>query len=421
MTQASVRAQLDKCVHCGFCLHDCPTYDLLRDEADSPRGRIALIAAVEENRLEPGPRFAEHITRCVGCLACESACPAGVEYHQLLEHARARIGPQGSPQERAGLTFALRHLLPYPERLRLLATLAKLYQRSLIPRFLEWSGLMERLDGPLARMHDLMPPLPDRTYTPPEWIPAEGKARYRVGLLTGCVMGAAFSDSNRSTVELLQRAGCEIVVPRQQTCCGALSAHNGDPEGALALARRNINAFPEDLDAIIVNAAGCGASMKHYHELPWPDDRERERARRFAARVKDITEFLDAALPDTTIGRLPAQTVTYQDPCHLAHGQGIRLAPRRLLARIEGVTLVEMERSDRCCGSAGIYNVTQPEIADRMLKAKMATIAATGATTVVAPNPGCAMQIAYGAKRYGPPVQVRHLVDLLANAVRDAS
>ena len=412
---AAALAELDKCVHCGFCLNACPTYDLLREEPDSPRGRIALIAAVEEGRLEPGERFAQHMFACVGCRACESACPAGVAFGRLLEHARARIGPQGTPAQRSALWLAFRHLLPYPRRLRLVVSLLRVYQRSGLRSVLRRSGLLARFGAEAERLDAMLPALPDRFFSPPVTVPPVGPRRYRVGLLSGCVMSTLFTPSNEATLRLLQHAGCEVVIPRGQVCCGALNIHNGDPDGAKAMARRNIAAFAaEELDAIIVNAAGCGATMKEYGDLLADDAAWCERARHFAGKVRDVCEFLDAVLPPTTVAAVARQRVTYQDPCHLAHGQGVRTAPRRLLDRIEGIELVEMPQSDRCCGSAGIYNIMHPELAEPMLAAKMQHIAATGAERVIAPNPGCILQLRYGAQRYGPAVRVDHLVDLLA-------
>lgn len=412
--------ELDKCVHCGFCLHDCPTYDVLREEPDSPRGRIALIDAVESGRLEPGERFAQHISLCVGCLACQSACPAGVEYGALLEHARAKLGPQGTPGQRRALKLAFRHVLPYPGRVRLVAGLTRLYQRSGLQALLRKSGLLKRL-GPIQRLDAMMPTMPAANFNPPEVLPAIGERKFRVGFLSGCVMGTAFAPSNENSIKLLRRAGCEVVIPKGQTCCGALNLHYGDAAGARAMAWTNIQAFgDQDLDAIIVNAAGCGASMKKYDSLFWDDPAAAPAAKRFAGLVRDITEFLDDILPDTTTGSLPRQRVTYQDPCHLAHGQGIRQAPRRLLARIDGLELVEMKQPDRCCGSAGIYNVLQEEMSETLLAAKMDDIAATGAQTVVAPNPGCILQLQHGARQRGLQIRVEHIVDLLAAAQDDA-
>jgi len=488
---SAIAGILDKCVHCGFCLSACPTYDLLREEPDSPRGRIALIAAVAEGRLEPGDRFALHMYRCVGCLACETACPAGVEYGRLVEWARALVGPPGGAalveavapalaaragsraegraegpgdqaQAPAGIPAeggtmddretalpgrvgaapapslpgwavqaALRHVLPHPGRVRAAAALARWFSRSWLRRQIQ-QGLLAGPGGEppapgtiaasLARVDAMLPEFPGRFFDPPEVLPALGPRRYRVGLLSGCVMGTLFAPSNEATVTLLRRAGCEVVIPRAQTCCGALNVHNGDPEGARAMARRNIQAFHPDgpcgpLDAVLVNAAGCGAAMKEYGHLLAGDPQWAEAAAAFAARVRDVTEFLDEVLPETTLGRIEPCRATYQDPCHLAHGQGVRSAPRRLLARIEGLELVEMPGSDRCCGSAGIYNLVQPEISERMLAAKMQAVASTGADLVVAPNPGCILQLRYGAQRYGPPVRVEHLVDVLARAL----
>lgn len=412
--------QLDKCVHCGFCLHDCPTYDILREETDSPRGRISLIAAVEEGRISADDRFARHISLCVGCLACESACPAGVEYRHLLEHARTRLGLRGTPLQRKMMQFLFRSLLPFPRRLRIAASMMRFIQRSGLISLVVKSRIVHRFSDELNRLVTMLPEMPPRNFTPPTVVPAYGKRRYRVGLFSGCVMSTIFASSNDNTIKLLRYAGCEVVIPRDQVCCGALSAHYGDPESARAMAARNIKAFDyESLDAIIVNAAGCGATMKKYDALFWHDPVQSETAQRFARKVQDVTEFLDAILPDTVIGSTTPQKVTYQDPCHLVHGQGISQAPRRLINRIDGLELIEMEQADRCCGSAGIYNLVQKEMAETMLTNKMRCIAATGASTVIAPNPGCIIQLRYGANSQRLPVKVEHLVDILATAIKE--
>jgi glycolate oxidase iron-sulfur subunit len=300
--------------------------------------------------------------------------------------------------------------MPHPRRLRAVAVLMRLFQRSGV------AGFAARvLPGRLGRRLALMPEASASFYAPEaEVLPAVGERRARVGFLSGCAMSLFFADINEATVRVLRRNGCEVVIPHRQACCGALNVHNGEADSARAMARRNIEAFRDDVDAIVVNAAGCGAAMKEYGHLLARDPLYGSRAESFSARVRDVSEFL-AALGIRTPARPSSQTVTYQDPCHLAHGQRVRDEPRALLAAA-GARLVEMPGSDRCCGSAGIYNVLQPEMAETLLREKMDAIRATGAATVVAPNPGCMIQLKYGAQRFGVSVRVAHLMDLLDEA-----
>ena len=403
--------ELYQCVHCGLCLNACPTYRALHIESESPRGRIHLVRAAAEGRIELNDRFAAHLDLCLMCRACETACPSGVQYGRIAEAARAAMGPRGSALARAAAGFAFTRLLPYPSRLRRAARLLRFYQRSGAERLLR-----RLLPKRLGEMSALLPAVPDRFFAPAETSPALGKKRARVGMLGGCVMSVVFSDVDEATLRVLRLNGCEVVAPKSQVCCGALNTHNGETAAACAMARRNIDAFLGlDLDAIVVNAAGCGAAMKEYGHLLADDPVYAAKAERFAARVKDAGEFLfELGLVPPT-GRID-MAVTYQDPCHLAHGQKVRLQPRALAQSIPGLRFTEMSFSDRCCGSAGIYNLTQPEMSQEILQEKMAAIAATGAEAVIAPNPGCMLQLRYGAARYGPPVQVFHLMDLLARA-----
>ncbi|MDR7454161.1 MAG: (Fe-S)-binding protein [Armatimonadota bacterium] len=402
--------ELDACVHCGLCLNQCPTYRVTRLEAESPRGRIALVEAVSQGRLPLDQGVAGHLYLCLMCRACETACPSGVQYGRIAEAVRGVLGPPGPPLARALVRLALRHLMPFPGRLRVAAAAIGALQRSGLVRALE-----RVLPPALRRRLALLPAPSPRAYEPPaEVLPALGERRARVGFLAGCAMSLFFAEVNEATVRVLRRNGCEVVVPRGQVCCGALNSHNGELASARAMAQANLDAFPEDVDAVVTNAAGCGAAMKEYgHLLAGTPDAGR--AARFAARVRDAAEFLAALGLRTTPARAP-QTVTYQDPCHLAHGQRVRAQPRALLGAIPGLVLVEMVAADRCCGSAGIYNVLQPEMAEALLREKMDAIRATGAPVVVAPNPGCMLQLRYGARRFGVPVQVRHLMDVLDDA-----
>ncbi len=398
--------ELYQCVHCGLCLNQCPTYRALQLEPESPRGRIHLVKAAAEGRIELSARFADHLYLCLLCRACESACPSGVQYGHIAEAAREQLGPPGSELGRGVLKFAFTQLLPYRRRLRLIFALLRLYQRTGLQRLARFF-----LPKKLREMDALLPAVPSQFFKPHEGIaPAIGARRATVAMLDGCVMPLLFGAINDATVRVLQRNGCEVMFPPRQTCCGALNVHNGEAIAAKQMARRNIDAFLDaNVDAFIVNAAGCGATMKEYGHLLRDDPDYRDKAERFSARVKDAGEFLaDLGL----VGDLrPIEmTVTYQDPCHLAHGQRIRSQPRKLLQAIPGLKLVEMEGADRCCGSAGIYNLTHADMSQHLLKEKMQTIAATGGAAVVAPNPGCMLQLRSGAARLGLDLEVYHSV-----------
>jgi glycolate oxidase iron-sulfur subunit len=407
--------ELDKCIQCGFCLPHCPTYRILGVETESPRGRIHLIEAAAQGRIPLDDRFEEHMYVCLGCRACETACPAGVHFGTIIEAARAEIGPTGAPLARRATLLALRHLMPYPGRLRAAARLLRLYQRSRAGRLARALHLLPRR---AAEMEALLPPVPDRFFSPAQEVfPPIGPRRARVGLLSGCVMSVLFADLDDATIRVLQRNGCEVVVPRGQTCCGALNIHNGERAAARAMARRNIDAFLRaGVDAVVINAAGCGAASKEYPVLfRGGDPGDVGRAEQYSGLCRDVTEFLGDLGLTGPLGEVRAR-VTYQDPCHLVHGQRIRRQPRDLLRAIPGVELVEMDGSDRCCGSAGIYNLVQPRYSRQVLDDKMAAVARTGAETVVAPNPGCMLQLAAGVRAHGLRVEVRHLVDLLDQA-----
>jgi glycolate oxidase iron-sulfur subunit len=404
--------ELYECVHCGLCLNHCPTYRVLQIESESPRGRIHLVRAAAEGRIEPNERFGKHLQLCLMCRACETACPSGVKYGRIAEAAREQLGPPGSPLARAIAKYAFTRLLPHPWRLRTLARLLRFYQQSGVERLLG-----RYLPKRLQEMNAMLPSVPGRFFSPEaDLLPAIGERRARVGMLSGCVMSLLFGDVNDATVRVLRRNGCEVVIPKNQVCCGALNIHNGETKMAKTMARRNIDAFlASRVDAVIVNAAGCGAAMKEYGYLLREDSAYKEKAESFAERVKDASEFLAAIGLIGPVGRMEMK-VTYQDPCHLAHGQRIRNQPRSLLSAIPGLRFVEMNGSDRCCGSAGIYNLTHPEMSQELLREKMESIDQTSAEAVIAPNPGCMLQLRYGAKRYGPKVRVLHLMDLLDHA-----
>ncbi len=396
--------QLPECVHCGLCLPACPTYLELGTEMDSPRGRIYLIHALERGELEPRAAVLRHLDLCLGCRACETACPSGVPYGQLLEETRARLWPQsGMRLAQLRTRFALT-LFPYPHRLAAALWPARMAQRlglwPVLQRVLPWARLLPALQKPR--------PLPAE-------IPPIGNERYRAGLVTGCVQSVLFAGVAQATARVLSRHGCRVHVPPRQGCCGALHLHSGARERARAMARALIDAFPADLDAILVTAAGCGAAMKEYGELLGSDPAYAGRAARFAAAVRDATEFL-AALQLEPPQRAVRARVAYHDACHLAHAQGVRDGPRALLRAIPELDLVEMPEADLCCGSAGTYNLVQPEMARRLLRRKIAHIAATGADCIAVANPGCALQIGMGLRAARLRIRVAHPVELLEEA-----
>ena len=402
-------AALRTCVHCGICLPHCPTYRVLGEEMDSPRGRLYLMRAVGEGRIGVTDTFTRHLDLCLGCRACESACPAGVPFGSLLEAARAQVA--GTARRRPGLGVALHAVFPYPGRLRTLLALGNLYRRTGLQRLVRRTGALRPFPR-LAAMDALLGDAP-ATARLPEVVPARGRARGRVGLLTGCVQRLLFPDVNRDTARLLAQAGWEVVIPRAQGCCGALDLHAGKLRTFQDRARALAGAFA-GVDQVVTNAAGCGSAMKEYaHWVTGSPDAER-----LGRMTRDVTELLvDAELP---LGRLDV-TVTYHDACHLAHGQRVRREPRALLERIPGLRLVELRDSDLCCGSAGVYNILEPAVADRLLAEKVARVVETGARTVVAGNPGCLMQIARGCREQGVDVEVVHPVTLLARAAARAA
>jgi glycolate oxidase iron-sulfur subunit len=411
---------VDRCVHCGLCLPYCPTFSELGTEMDSPRGRILLVKSLAEGRIGLTDSVAAHLDLCLGCRACETVCPSGVPYGQLIEAARAEIERQrpGGPLRRLFRWGNFSLLLAQPRLLRLAATGLRLYQASGLRRVVRAWGLLRLLPGALRHWEPLLPDLPagaDRAPLP-ETTPAAGARRGRVGLLTGCIQQVAFGPHNRATARVLARNGLEVVAPRTQGCCGALHAHAGEHATALDLARRTIETFERaPVEQVVVNASGCGAHMKSYGLLLAADPAWRERAARFAARVRDVSELLAEEPLRGPLGAV-RRTVTYHDPCHAVHGQTVREEPRALLAQIPGLRVVELAEADWCCGSAGTYNLTQPEMATRLQARKIAHVQATGAECVVTANPGCIVQIAQGLAAAGSPMRVLHLVEVLDEA-----
>ena len=413
---------VNRCVHCGLCLAYCPTFSILGTEMDSPRGRIFLIKSMAEGRIGLTDSTAAHLDLCLGCRACETVCPSAVPYGQLIEAARADIERQrpGGPLRRFFRWVNFDVLLPHPRLLSLAAAGLRFYQVSGIQRLVRASGVLRLLPGPLASWEPLLPTIPaaaDRAPLPAV-TPADGPKRATVGLLTGCIQQVAFGPHNRATARVLARNGVEVVAPRTQSCCGALHAHAGEHATALELAKSTIIAFESaGVEQVVVNTSGCGAHMKAYGTLLAGDPAWAERARRFATRVSDISEFL-ARAPLRGPLRPVSRTVTYHDPCHVAHGQKIRKEPRALLAQIPGLTVRELHEADWCCGSAGTYNLTQPEMAGRLQRRKVENIRATGADAVVTANPGCIIQIQQGLEGGARPVRVLHIVELLDEAYR---
>ena len=410
---------VNQCVHCGLCLASCPTFSELGTEMDSPRGRIVLIRSLAEGRIGLSDSTVQHLSLCLDCRACETVCPAGVPYGRLIEAAKAEIERQrpGGPVRRAFRWINFDLLLRHPRMLRLAAAGLRLYQASGLQALVRTSGLIRALPGTLPAWEALLPPLPAAGRAPlPALTPAAGARRGRVAMLTGCVQSVVFGAHNRATARVLARNGWDVVAPAGQSCCGALNAHGGDHARALEMARRTIEAFEgERVAAIVVNTSGCGAHMKAYGTLLAEDPAWAERARRFAATVRDVAEFLAGAALRGPLQPVP-MTVTYHDPCHVVHGQKIRTAPRALLAQIPGLRVVDLPESDWCCGSAGIYNLTQPEMAGRLLRRKVRHVLGTGASAVVTANPGCILQIQQGLHEAGSPVRVLHIVEILDRA-----
>ena len=408
-----------RCIRCGLCLNACPTFRVLGEELDSPRGRIYQIAQADAGRLPLSDGLRLHLDQCLVCRACETACPSGVPYGAIIERARADMrATRPLPRWQRWL---MESLLPNPGRLAFAARVLRIYQRSGLQKLARASGLLRALRlADAERFSPVIdgPPFPHCGQT----FPAHGTRRARVIFIPGCAQNALLPGLNHATVRVLRQHGCEVVVPNGFGCCGALHTHAGLRDFARQLARANIAAL-EDVaaDAIISNASGCGAALKEYAELfdhgpeapAW-----RERARRFSARVQDATEFLDALGLRRELLRPIAAVATYQDPCHLAHAQHVREAPRRLLAAIPGLELREMERSDQCCGSAGIYNLQQPAIAQSLLADREMVIAATGASLIVTANPGCMLQLARAA---GPGQAVRHVLEMLDRSAGENS
>lgn len=425
---------VQQCMHCGLCLPTCPTYDATKLERNSPRGRIALMRAIADGQLEATRAFGEEMYFCLGCLACMTACPAGVNYAELFEHARAEAEESGalkSPKRNFIRAIALRWLFTDLKRLRLAGRALRLWQQLGFQKLFRRSGVLKLFPKHLRELEAMTPEI-QLQFSADLLAPitlAVGEKKFRVAMLTGCAQDLIFSDVNRDTVEVLARNGCEVVTPPEQNCCGSIFAHNGEWTLAQQLARKNIDQFPpEQFDAIITNAGGCGSHLKHFSKLLADDPNYAERAKLWDAKVKDIHEWLIEtqksgrdALPRLQADRqVSPAVVTYHESCHLCHGQKISSQPRELLRAIPNLKLVELPEANWCCGSAGVYNLIQPEMANDLLQRKIQHIQSTGAGIIATGNPGCLLQLVNGAKQQGLNLRVAHPITLLAESYRNS-
>lgn len=411
---------LGDCVHCGFCLPTCPTHVLWGQEMDSPRGRIHLMAQTHDDVLTEAA--VGHFDNCLGCLACVTACPSGVAYDALIDRTRVRVEEEHRrPLPDRALRGAVFALFPHRRRLRLLRGPLRAYQASGASALVRRSGLLDRVSPALATMERVAPPLSARPPAVPERVPAVGRARARVGMLLGCVQDAFFPDVNTATARILALEGCDVVVPRDQGCCGALSGHAGRGAEAAGFLEALIGAFERaDVERIVVNSAGCGSGMRHAERVlseAGADDALVRRGRAFAAKVVDLTEFLVDLGPVAERHPLPLHAA-YHDACHLSHGQGVTRQPRALLAGIPELTVSDLPNREICCGSAGVYNLFNPEPARELGDRKAADAASTGARLLVSGNPGCSLQIASALERAGTPMAVAHTARVLDASLR---
>lgn len=414
---------ISACVHCGFCLSTCPSYRVIGKEMDSPRGRIYLMDAIHRGQASLSPDVTQHFDSCLGCLACTTACPSGVEYDKLIAATRPQVerhAKRSLPQRL--IRQLLFNLLPYPNRLRLLLRPVGLYQKTGLQRWIRSLGILKQLSPQLAAMEALLPPLSDKAFhtSIPEVIPAQGDRRYRVGLILGCVQRLFNPEVNEATIRVLTANGCEVVVPQNQGCCAALLHHQGQEHDTKILARQLIDTFANTgVDAVLINASGCGHTLKEYGQILHDDPDYGEKAAAFAAIVRDVQEFLAAVGLVTPLLPLRQQplTLVYQDACHMLHGQRISVQPRQLLRQIPGVTLREPIDAALCCGSAGVYNILQPAVADELGRQKVQNLLATGADVIVSANIGCFVQIQRHLQLQGQSIPVMHPMQLLDSAI----
>lgn len=417
------------CTRCGFCLPSCPTYiETGHDEVHSPRGRIALMKGLVDGDIEPSEEVKRSIDLCLGCRACEPACPSGVKFGRLLEQAREAIyqNNKQSPPQRFVRTMTFKNLFPHQNRMIGLTSLLGFYQRSGLQRTARKLGIMKLFPESMSTMEKVLPQVPKKKELKnrERYFEPLREQKKRVAFFSGCLMDTVFRSTNDATTKLLQYAGCEIVVPESQACCGALNGHSGERDQAKELAKRNIAAFEEaNVDYIITNAGGCGGFLVDYGYLLKNDGEWRERAGAFSAKIKDVTRILAELKFDQMPLSLPEQIVTYQDSCHLRNGQETFMEPRKLLESIEGVTYVEMKDANRCCGSAGIYNIVESDMSMQVLDYKMEQTKKTKAKMIVTTNPGCLLQMKLGIEREGlsDKMDAVHIVDLLLKAYEHAA
>ncbi|MBD2134857.1 (Fe-S)-binding protein [Sphaerospermopsis sp. FACHB-1094] len=413
---------IDSCVHCGFCLSTCPSYRVIGKEMDSPRGRIYLMDAINEGEIALNTATVQHFDSCLGCLACVSTCPSGVQYDKLISATRHQVernyNRSFSDKLIRQLIFSL---FPNPDVLRILLFPLFVYQKLGVSQLLRATGLMKKISPRLAAMESILPEITVKSFQDnlPDIIPAKGEKRYRVGVILGCVQRLFFSPVNEATVRVLTANGCEVVIPKSQGCCAALPEHQGQTEQAKALARQMIDSFADtNVDFVIINAAGCGHTLKEYGHILADDPEYAQRAKAFAAKVKDAQEFLANVGLTAELSPLTDKplTLVYQDACHLLHGQKISVQPRQLLRKIPGVTLKEPIDAALCCGSAGIYNLLQPEVAEELGEQKAQNLINTGADLIASPNPGCSLQISKYLQ--GKNISLMHPMELLDYSIR---
>ena len=411
---------LYKCVHCGLCLNACPTYLELGLETESPRGRIALMKAANEGRIQITRNVVSHWDLCLQCRACEAVCPSGVPYGNLIKSVKAQIEPRLARRSLVGRFIqwlSYEQLLPHQRRLEILVAALRLYQRTGLQSLVRWSRLLQLMPGNLGKLESTMPEASPTFFRPNgRVVPPQGRRRARVAILSGCVMPLLHQPAMEAAVRVLSRNGCEVVISRGQACCGALNSHAGRLESARRMARHNIDAFlAANVDAVVVNSAGCGAAMKEYGHLLEDDPLFADKAQEFGEMVKDIHEFL-VSLPLAAPKAPLDLRVTYQDSCHLAHAQRIKDAPRQILSAIPGLRLVEMATPGKCCGAAGSYAITQWALSQQLMQSKIDDVSTTEADVIATANPGCVIQLQAGVRRRGIPMDVKYVVDLLDQA-----
>ncbi|MBW4641697.1 MAG: (Fe-S)-binding protein [Goleter apudmare HA4340-LM2] len=415
---------IDTCVHCGFCLATCPSYRVLGKEMDSPRGRIYLMDAINEGEIALNTATTEHFDSCLGCLACVTTCPSGVQYDKLISATRHQVErnyPRSLPDKLfRQLIFSF---FPYPKLLRVLLVPLLVYQKLGFSKFFRATGLLHKVSPRLGAMESILPEVTFKSFQDnyPSVISAQGEKRYRVGVILGCVQRLFFSPVNEATVRVLTTNGCEVVIPKSQGCCAALPEHQGQTAQAKALARQMIDSFEHtDVDFIIINAAGCGHTLKEYGHILEDDPEYREKAKNFATKIKDAQEFLATVGLTTKLSPLTNKplTLVYQDACHLLHGQKISMQPRQLLQQIPGIQLREPIDAALCCGSAGVYNMLQPEVAEELGQQKVQNLFNTGAQLIASANPGCTLQITKHLQLQGKKISVMHPMELLDYAIR---